>query len=220
MQNLFDLLETRYTTPARCAAALNVTRQAYHQARARRRLSDRAAILAAALLDMEPGAALLLNATANDPALPVQNPTPNPAPALNIIDPDNTNYAHCDGIKKGGKSAPLEKLHVITSEAQKTAIDLIRWVFAVANIRADSPRFAYYVSRWRVPEKITAAKQADTFDQLTANCPPIDPGWIRLVPPALDAYRDFIKPTGRPPEIKAASSGKPPARSNRKRLVA
>lgn len=76
MQNLFALLESRYTAPARCAAALGMTRQAYSQARARRRLSDRATIRAAALLDLDPGAALLANATGKDPAPPVSNPAP------------------------------------------------------------------------------------------------------------------------------------------------
>lgn len=215
MQNLFSLLESRYTAPARCAAALGISRQAYSQARARRRLSDRATIRAAALLDIEPGAALLANATAQNPTLPVKNPAPDMPAKLNITRPDNTNYANQSGIKKSATGADNRlHVHVITSKDQAEAVDLIRWVFAVAGIRADSPRFAYYVSRWRVPEKIAAAKKAGTFSESIARCPPIDPDWIRFVPAALEAYRAFIAPTARPPTNTRASSGN--ARPERK----
>lgn len=107
----------------------------------------------------------------------------------------NTNYAHLHGTKKSGESAPLGNLHVITSQNQAEALDLVKWVFTVANLRADSPRFDYYVSRWNVPEKIARAKAAGTFASTTANCPPIDPAWLRLVPSALaecQRYNDEI----------------------------
>ena len=113
----------------------------------------------------------------------------------------NTNYAHLQAIKKSAHLCDNSQyVHIITSKDQQEAVDLIRWVFAVAAIRADSPRFSYYVSRWRVPEKIATAKKAGTFSKLIANCPPIDPSWVRFVPAALTAYRDFVapkKPTNR-----------------------
>lgn len=104
----------------------------------------------------------------------------------------------------------MKNLHVITSENQAEALDLVKWVFAVANIRADSPRFAYYVSRWNVPDKIATAKAAGTFADLIAKCPPIDPAWLRLVPAALmelEHYNEEIKT----PRKTRPSSGTPPA---------
>jgi hypothetical protein len=96
----------------------------------------------------------------------------------------------------------MQKVHSITSDSQNDAIDLIRWVMAVARLQADSPRFAWYVSRWRVPEKIAKAKAAGNFHEFIANCPPIDPSWVRFVPAALDAYSKFIEPT-KPPTNEA-----------------
>ena len=92
MQNLFDALAVRYPTPARCAAALGISRQAYSQARKRRRLSESATIRAAALLDLDPGAALLANA--KNPTLPVQHPAPNMPAESDKTCPGNTNYAY------------------------------------------------------------------------------------------------------------------------------
>ena len=69
---------------------------------------------------------------------------------------------------------------------------------AIPNIRADSPRFAYYVSRWDVPGKIERARNAETLDYLLTDCPPIDPAWVRFVPAALAEWRAFQKPHARP----------------------
>ena len=77
MQTLFTALDALFYSAARCAAALGITRQAYHQARTRRRLSDRAAIRAAALLKIDAGQALFINATGQNPPAPKCNPTPN-----------------------------------------------------------------------------------------------------------------------------------------------
>jgi len=88
MQNLFESLASRYTTPARCAAALGISRQAYSQARKRRRLSDSATIRAAALLGLDPGAALLSNATAKDSPAPVPHPAADRAPKLRQKQPN------------------------------------------------------------------------------------------------------------------------------------
>ena len=126
----------------------------------------------------------------------------------------NTNYAKPKGIKKSGEIADNPRyVHSITSQEQKDAVDLIRWVYAVTDMRADSPRFNYYVSRWVVPEKIAYAKANGTFDELTKHCPPIDPAWVRLVPAALDAYRQFIAETRRPRATPASSSKSGKARN-------
>ena len=125
----------------------------------------------------------------------------------------NTNYARNDRFKKSAHRADnADLLHKITSPEQEEAIDLIRWVYAVARLPADSPRFNWYVSRWCVPEKIARAKENGTFEQSTRNCPPIDPAWIRFVPAALQAYQDFIAtypsaaPTKRPSSSKSGKA--------------
>lgn len=130
-----------------------------------------------------------------------------PAPAE-----DNANYAHPRALKKTGDNAGptphLNLAHFPTSEEKQTAINIIRWCYAVSDLRADSPRFAYYVSRWDVPAKVASAIAAGTFDELTANCPPIDPAWVRFVPAALEAHRQFIAAHARPKSEQPKSSGK------------
>lgn len=79
MQTLFYLLADKYPSAAQCAAALGLTRQAYSQAQKRRQLSNSAALKAAALLDIDAGKALLINATAKDLPAPISDPCPNPA---------------------------------------------------------------------------------------------------------------------------------------------
>jgi hypothetical protein len=75
---------------------------------------------------------------------------------------------------------------------------------AIPKLPADSPRFAYYVSRWDVPGKIAAARAAGTLDDLLKDCPPIDPAWTRFVPAALEAWREFkakyMRPKGEQPQ--------------------
>ncbi len=123
----------------------------------------------------------------------------------------NTNYAFSKVVKKTAHAVTIcPNVHSITSRDQQEAIDLIRWTFAVANTRADSPRFCWYVSRWAVPEKIARAKQNGTFDCLVANCPPIDPAWVRFVPAALAACAAFKDQTTKPrPPARASLPNKP-----------
>lgn len=186
MTSLFESLETRYTSRAACAAALGISRQAYSQARSRRRLSERAAIRAAALLNLDPGAALLENATTKDPAPPELNPAPDTGEKKQA-QPPALYYVKYDSAQNGSSynAGPLKNVHCITSQSQDEAVDLIRWVLAVAGIPADSPRFAYYFSRWCIPDKVAAAKAAGTFADTIKNCPPIDPALVRLIPAAM-----------------------------------
>ncbi|MGV0950463.1 MAG: hypothetical protein ACOYB3_07285 [Azonexus sp.] len=210
MQNLFDLLSARFASAAQSAAALGLSRQAFQQASARRRLSDRAAIRAAALLYIDPGRALLINATGQDPAPPIPHPAAHPCPepiqpaalALHYVKSASNKVCCTDDSKKN-----RDTVHSITSKSQNDAVDLIRWCLAVTRLPADSPRFAWYVSRWLVPEKIAAAKKAGTFSATVANCPPIDPAWVRFVPAALEAYKAFTAPR-RPIAERPQYSGK------------
>ena len=68
MESLFDQLARRVGKPARCAAALGISRQAFSQASRRRRLSESAVLKAADLLGLDHGAALLINAKTPAPA--------------------------------------------------------------------------------------------------------------------------------------------------------
>lgn len=222
MTSLIEMMRQQYPTDADAAARLGISRQAYSQAIKRNRFSNEAALRCAALLHLNPGAALLANCPAAQhiPA-PVENPAPDLPAELHITNCDNTNYAFPDGIKKSahGTYNPAF-LHKITSPEQEEAVDLIRWVYAVARLPADSPRFAWYVSRWVVPEKIARAKDNGTFDELTRNCPPIAPDWIRFVPAALQAYRDFIATHPNASIAKAQSSSKSGKARNTARLAA
>ena len=99
----------------------------------------------------------------------------------------NANYAQFGDTKKSNVA------HFPTSQERKDALNIIKWCMAVANLPANSPRFSHYVSRWDVPTKIKRAIADGTFDDLTANCPPIDPAWVRFVPAALEEHRQFAE---------------------------
>ena len=114
----------------------------------------------------------------------------------------------------------MHNVHVITSADQKKAIEIIRWCMAVPGIPADSPRFNYYVSRWRVPDKIEAARESGTLETTLSKSPPIDPAWVRLVPAALAEYEAFTKPTTPANRQPAQSSGIARRPRNRARRVA
>jgi hypothetical protein len=206
MNDLITRLVARYKSGAACASALGISRQAFNAAMQRGSLSDNVALRAVDLLS-----------TPKDPPAPIISA----APDLACDSANNTNYARFEGIKKTAKAVTIcPHVHVITSQKQKDAVDLIRWVLAVAKLPADSPRFNWYVSRWAVPEKISAAKKAGTFAGLVANCPPIDPAWVRFVPGALQACADFaelIKPPNRKTPL---SSSNAPGMSKRQRAAA
>ena len=82
MPALFSALEGIYTSAAKIAAALGMTRQAYNQAAKRRRLSESKAMLAGVLIGISPAKALFLNATGKDTPAPINNPTPHLAPQI------------------------------------------------------------------------------------------------------------------------------------------
>lgn len=142
-----------------------------------------------------------------------------------FLDPGNTHnfyYVKCDSAKNGSgyNAGPLKNVHSITSQSQNEAVDLIRWALAVAGIPADSPRFAYYFSRWRIPDKVAAAKAAGTFADTIKNCPPINPAWVRLIPAAMAEYHAFTTAHQINQPNKPASSGTRPPASNRRRRAA
>lgn len=110
------------------------------------------------------------------------------------------NYTQYGAPKKSDTETKTAMLyHFPTSQERKTAIDIIRWTYAVAGIRPDSPRFAYYVSRWNVPFKVSRAISAGTFADTVKNCPPLDPAWPALVPAALKESEAFNAATSKPP---------------------
>lgn len=135
--------------------------------------------------------------------------------AANIPIESGIPYVKHDYQRKCSNDATKKnnRVHSITSLEQEEALDIIRWTFAVAKLPADSPRFAWYVSRWAVPEKIARAKAAGTFDNSIRNCPPIDPAWIRLVPAALEECSRFAESI-KPPAKRASSPEKQTPRSH------
>jgi hypothetical protein len=214
MPTLFELLSPHFPSATACASALGMTRQAFSQAHTRARLSDRAAIRAAGILGIDPANALLINATHGEIASPITHPAPRPAPQPAPADSQPLYYVKHGSDKKQPENERSNKIHThsIASQSQIDAVDLIRWVLAVANIQADSPRFLYYVSRWAVPDKISAAKSAGTFDATTAGCPAIDPAMLRHVPAALSEYRLF--------KAKYHTQKQPAEKSSRKTALA
>lgn len=102
MQTLFDTLATRYTCPARCAAALGMSRQAYQQAHRRRHLSESKAMLAAILLEIDPAQALLMNATGKDQiTAPVSDPSPDLTAETGISIRNTLYYVNSTSWMKG-----------------------------------------------------------------------------------------------------------------------
>lgn len=136
----------------------------------------------------------------NNPPLPVTPPAPDfhQNGGMQIM-----RTAHTQKKDPSGRVA-----HLPISSERKTALHTIRWCYSVANLRADSPRLSYYVSRWDAPGKVARALAAGTFDELTANCPPIDPARVRFVPAALEAHRQLIAANARPKAEQPKLSGK------------
>jgi transcriptional regulator with XRE-family HTH domain len=202
-----ETLASRYPSAAQLAAALGISRQALSQARQRGRLSEAVTLRAAALLNIDPGAALLENATAKPPPAPISHPAP-PFPAVLPEKADFLHYVKRPQHKKTDEGETAKNIHSIASPDQENALDIVKWCYGLAHIPADSPRFAYYVSRWNVPEKVARARQAGTLHALLLQCPPIDPDWLRLVPAALEEWRRFTRQTRPPTAKQARSSGK------------
>ena len=51
------------------------------------------------------------------------------------------------------------------------------WLLSVPRIEPSSPRAERYVKNWDVPGKIRRAKEAGTFEQITAQPEPPSPFW-------------------------------------------
>lgn len=64
-------------------------------------------------------------------------------------------------------------------EIPVTAVEVAAWLIAVPKIDPGSPRAAAYVRAYAVPEKIAAAKEAGTFEQITALREPPPGHWWR-----------------------------------------
>jgi len=70
-------------------------------------------------------------------------------------------------------------------------LEAVQWMLTVPRISPDSPRFAHYFSRWRVPEKIAASKQRGDFDEITKDCPLFAPDLARFIQAGIDEYHKF-----------------------------
>lgn len=118
-------------------------------------------------------------------------------------------------VSRARKNRQIQQTDCSGTDAKEhqQAIDIIKWTYSVAKLPADSPRFAYYVSRWDVPSKIEHAKQSGRFAEIMTKCPPIDPAWIRLVPAALEECSRFAESI-KPPAKRASSPEKQTPRSH------
>ena len=65
-------------------------------------------------------------------------------------------------------------------EVPVTIADVDAWLRAVPRIEPDSPRAAWYVAAWSVPDKIRAAKRRGDFDSIVNSTPESPFWWKRL----------------------------------------
>lgn len=77
------------------------------------------------------------------------------------------------------------------SNEQKTALDVLKWCYAVARLPPDSPRLNYYVTWWNVLGKIDHAKTKGTFNETIARCPYIGLEHLPAGLAAIEAWREW-----------------------------
>jgi len=80
------------------------------------------------------------------------------------------------------------------SDKEKEALLVLQWCLVIARIQPDSPRLAWYCSRWHVPEKVAAAAAAGTLDSTLATCPTIDRKHLPAGIAAVAAWHDYLRP--------------------------
>lgn len=168
---------------SRTAKALALTRQDIYLARQRNRLSDRATVLAAGVLGVPPDFLLasLHAEAADDEAIAdawralaaLSAPSSLPWYYVKSQAAQSEREPECE-IAKHKPISRNTVHHIALSEENRTALRVLQWCLCVAKIAPDSPRLAYYVSRWNVPGKIDAALADGSFAAVIAECPVID----------------------------------------------
>lgn len=104
----------------------------------------------------------------------------------------NLYYVKSKDEKRGQTNNNQYHSHVakLLSDEKMERYRVLQWCLVVAHLEPDSPRLAYYVSRWRVPEKIASALANGTFDEIVKGCRSID---LRHLPAAAAALEEWEK---------------------------
>jgi len=196
VRTVLDDLRRIAGSDAAAARLIGSSRAALFLSRDRRRLADAATVKAAAALALPPAfllaalhADMAHDATARACWLDAAG-TLAPSAALYYVksegpkdqrQPENQEESEeLPGASQhhriSGKPRKTESaLHCVAlSEEKKLALLVLQWCLMVARIPPASPRLAWYVSRWNVPEKIAAAARDGTLAESIAGCPPID----------------------------------------------
>ena len=97
---------------------------------------------------------------------------------------------------ENNKKQPNVLIHnKFLSDEKQLAIDLLKWCCAVYRLTPDSPRLAYFASRWRVLEKIDREKREGIFSESIKTAPIIDARHIKYGLAAIEACREYSRPT-------------------------
>ena len=209
LADTLDALHVATGSDSRTAKALALTRQDIYLARQRNRLSDRAIVLASGVLGVPPGFLLAsLHAEMTDDATiadawralaELAAPSALPWYYVKSQAAQSDREPQCE-IAKHKPISRKTVHHIALSEENRTALRVLQWCLCVAKIAPDSPRLAYYVSRWNVPGKIEAAIASGSFADAIADCPAID---LCHLPAALAAIEESDRYNKRatPPSI-------------------
>lgn len=195
VRTVLDDLRRIAGSDAAAARLIGISRAALFLSRDRRRLADAATVKAAAALALPPAfllaalhADMAHDATARACWLDAAG-TLAPSAALYYVKPEGAENQRQPEKRENDKELPTagqrriagkprktdSALHCLAlSEEKKSALVVLQWCLMVARLQPDSPRLAWYVSRWNVPGKIAAAARDGTLDATLADCPPID----------------------------------------------
>lgn len=204
-----DALRAACGTDAAAARRIGISRAAFNLARKRARMPEDAIVSAAAALDLPAG--FLLAALSADVATSQAVKTTWHEVAQALAPQSTPTAAALYYVKsQGGKNEQQTKndekpdngfqsknnVHRITpmSEKEELARLVLQWCLVVARIAPDSPRLAWYCSRWNVPGKIADAAAAGTLADTLAGCPPIDRKHLPAGIAAIAAWHEYQQP--------------------------
>jgi|GEM_PF-6664962 len=200
VSTVLDDLRRLAGSDAAAGRLVGISRAAFFLARDRRRLPDAAIVAAAAALNLPAGYLLAcihadvatsqaVKSAWHEVAAKLRpETTPLTAP-LYYVKPEGAENQRQPEKRENDKELPTagqrriagkprktdSALHCLAlSEEKKSALVVLQWCLMVARLQPDSPRLAWYVSRWNVPGKIAAAARDGTLDATLADCPPID----------------------------------------------
>jgi hypothetical protein len=213
-----DALRAACGTDAAAARRIGISRAAFNLARKRARMPEDAIVSAAAVLELPAG--FLLAALSADVATTqavktawhevartlAPQSSPGTQPLYYVKSQGEEKEQHPENSEKSDNRSKINKtVHEIhpLSEKEKQALLVLQWCLVVARIEPDSPRLAWYCSRWNVPEKIAAAADAGTLADTLAACPQIDRKHLPAGIAAVAAWHEYLQPQIVPAPAKA-----------------